>query len=91
MKNVEVGKKSNNEITEELFSNFSETNLSEYETKRYVDEKERSHSANVRTKKLKKIDKFGKHVFNLTEADFSTKMVSLDALDYFRIYPKNGQ
>ena len=92
MNDIKVDKNSMHEITEELFSNFSETNLSEYETKRYVDEKERSHSAKeVRTKKLKKIDKFSKHVFNLTNADFPTKMYSLKELYEFRIYPKNGQ
>ena len=48
----------------------------------FIIEKERSHSAEeVRTKKLIKIDKFSKHVFNLTNADFPAKMYSIKELD----------
>ena len=42
----------------------------------------------MKTKKLIKIDKFSKHVFNLTKGNFTTKIKSLMKIDFEQ---KNGQ
>jgi hypothetical protein len=63
-----------------------------YSNTKWGFDKERSHSAEeVKTKKLIKIDKFSKHVYNLTNAELYTKLDSLNRLDELKIYPKNAQ